>query len=147
MLLTKNDAAVSPVIGTILMVAVTVILAAVIASFVFGTSGNIQKTKVVAATAQLENTGSIVIVFQGGQDSESLTGINITAPNSSVFYTSTPEGELTISTATSPAVAKPKIGASMKLSPGPDWPSGQKHVVVVGAFTDGASQVILDTFV
>jgi hypothetical protein len=28
-----------------------------------------------------------------------------------------------------------------------DWPSGQKHVVVVGAFNDGARQVIPDTFV
>ena len=48
----KNDEAVSPVIGVILMVAITVILAAVIAAFVFGMAGNISKTKVVAATAQ-----------------------------------------------------------------------------------------------
>ena len=46
----KNEEAVSPVIGVILMVAITVILAAVIAAFVFGMAGNIQKTKVVAAT-------------------------------------------------------------------------------------------------
>ena len=46
----KNDEAVSPVIGVILMVAITVILAAVIAAFVFGMSGNISKTKVVAVT-------------------------------------------------------------------------------------------------
>ena len=48
----KNDEAVSPVIGVILMVAITVILAAVIAAFVFGMSGNISKTKVVAVTVQ-----------------------------------------------------------------------------------------------
>ena len=48
----KNDEAVSPVIGVILMVAITVILAAVIAAFVFGMSGNITKTKIVAVTAQ-----------------------------------------------------------------------------------------------
>ena len=47
----KNEEAVSPVIGVILMVAITVILAAVIAAFVFGMAGNIQKSKVVAATA------------------------------------------------------------------------------------------------
>ena len=39
----KNEEAVSPVIGVILMVAITVILAAVIAAFVFGMAGNIQK--------------------------------------------------------------------------------------------------------
>ena len=47
----RNEEAVSPVIGVILMVAITVILAAVIAAFVFGMAGNIQKTRVVAATA------------------------------------------------------------------------------------------------
>jgi hypothetical protein len=33
------------------------------------------------------------------------------------------------------------------ISPTSDWPSGQKHVVVVGTFNDGAGQVILDTMV
>jgi flagellin-like protein len=37
-----NNNAVSPVIGVILVVAITVILAAVIAAFVFGMAGNIQ---------------------------------------------------------------------------------------------------------
>ncbi len=36
MVFTRNEDAVSPVIGTILMVAITVILAAVIGTFVFG---------------------------------------------------------------------------------------------------------------
>jgi len=39
----KNETGVSPVIGVILMVAITVILAAVITAFVIGMSGNIQK--------------------------------------------------------------------------------------------------------
>ncbi len=57
----KNDEAVSPVIGVILMVAITVILAAVIAAFVFGMSGNISKTKVVAVTAQQPDATHIVL--------------------------------------------------------------------------------------
>ena len=44
----KNEQAVSPVIGVILMVAITVILAAVIAAFVFGMSGTINNSKIVA---------------------------------------------------------------------------------------------------
>ena len=69
MALTKNDEAVSPVIGVILMVAITVILAAVIAMYVFGMPGNVQKTKVVAATAQMDNmTEILIITYQGGQD-------------------------------------------------------------------------------
>ncbi|AQL41760.1 hypothetical protein BV210_03070 [Halorientalis sp. IM1011] len=42
--LLRDDDAVSPVIGVILMVAITVILAAVIASFVLGLGGSQQKT-------------------------------------------------------------------------------------------------------
>ncbi len=60
----KNDEAVSPVIGVILMVAITVILAAVIAAFVFGMSGNITKTKVVAATVTATNATNVNVTYQ-----------------------------------------------------------------------------------
>ena len=60
----KNDEAVSPVIGVILMVAITVILAAVIAAFVFGMSGNISKTKVVAVTVQQPDADHITVMNQ-----------------------------------------------------------------------------------
>ena len=46
--------AVSPVIGTILMVAITVIIAAVIGAFVFGVPTNIQKAKFMASSIQLD---------------------------------------------------------------------------------------------
>ena len=52
----KTKDAVSPVIGVILMVAITVILAAVIAAFVFGMAGGVSKTKTVAATAKQSGT-------------------------------------------------------------------------------------------
>ena len=143
----KNEEAVSPVIGTILMVAICVILAAVIAMYVFGAPANVTKTKIVAATAQLDRTGTILITYQGGQNDDSLSSLNITAPNSSAWYTSSADGALTLSTIPGTLV-KPRIGAPMKLNPPTptDWPTGQKHVVVIGAFSDGPSQIILDTY-
>ena len=48
--LINDDDAVSPVIGVILMVAITVILAAVIASFVLGLGGNQQATPTASFT-------------------------------------------------------------------------------------------------
>ena len=74
----KNDEAVSPVIGVILMVAITVILAAVIAAFVFGMSGNISKTKIVAVTAQQPDADHITVTYQGGQDAQSFTNGTVT---------------------------------------------------------------------
>ena len=146
MVLTKNDEAVSPVIGVILMVAITVILAAVIAAFVFGMSGNVQKTRVVAATALMTTGGGIDITYQGGQDADSLSGMNITAPNGSFWYSIDSAGTLAESSSTA---VPPRIGAVMKLIPPTptDWPTGQKHIVVVGTFNDGSSHVILDTIV
>ena len=70
----KNEEAVSPVIGVILMVAITVILAAVIAAFVFGMAGNIQKTKVVAATEYRANASLSLVTYQGGQDARTIGG-------------------------------------------------------------------------
>ena len=48
----KNEDAVSPVIGVILMVAITVILAAVIAAFVFGLGGTQQSAPTASITVQ-----------------------------------------------------------------------------------------------
>ncbi|MBU4075274.1 MAG: type IV pilin N-terminal domain-containing protein, partial [Euryarchaeota archaeon] len=48
----RNEEAVSPVIGVILMVAITVILAAVIAAFVFGLGGTQQAAPTASITAQ-----------------------------------------------------------------------------------------------
>ena len=72
----KREDAVSPVIGVILMVAITVILAAVIAAFVFGMASGVSKTKTVAVTAKKVGA-SIMITYDGGQDDASVA--NITA--------------------------------------------------------------------
>jgi archaeal type IV pilus assembly protein PilA len=141
----KNDEAVSPVIGVILMVAITVILAAVIAAFVFGMSGNISKTKVVASTVSQPDADRIVVTYQGGQDDGTLSYVTITAPNGTLWNTTNTQGGLI--NAASP-LAKPSVGASSTLIANPAGSfSGRDHVVVVGVFTDGASQVISDTYV
>lgn len=62
----KNDEGVSAVIGVILMVAITVVLAAVIAAFVFGLGGTVKPTKNLHFTGVQakfsDNTGT------GGED-------------------------------------------------------------------------------
>ncbi len=63
-----DEKGVSPVIGVILMVAITVILAAVIASFVFGFGSSVTRTYTVAFTATQPNNTSVWITFQGGPD-------------------------------------------------------------------------------
>jgi archaeal type IV pilus assembly protein PilA len=118
----KNEEAVSPVIGVILMVAITVILAAVIAAFVFGMAGNIQKTHVVSITAQHTSSG-VQFTNNGGQDVNSLSAINATAGSDSSCSLGTTVGS--------------QCTAGNKTTP--------VSVLVIGNFTDGSQQILLQT--
>jgi flagellin-like protein len=122
----ENNSAVSPVIGVLLMVAITVILAAVIAVFVFNMADNIQTSKVVAITMSQPDGTHISLTNMGGQDAGSLVSVNVT-------------GDLKV-------LPAPKLGASVgstqtyELSAG----AGQKHIIAVGLFKDGTEQVLID---
>ena len=120
----KNEEAVSPVIGVILMVAITVILAAVIAAFVFGMAGNVGKTKVVALTTQRPSTTSIVVTNMGGPDAGSVSTLAVTGD-----LTGGTLGKSTGSTKTFTCLA------------------GKNHVIVTATFSDASQQVLLDTYV
>jgi len=125
----ETEDAVSPVIGVILMVAVTVILAAVIAAFVFGLASGVSKTKSVAATAR-QLGSNILVTWHGGQDNAMVKGYNVTiAPSTggTILFNNTGNAVGNTTTLT---------GATASLD----------HVTVVGSFTDGSYQVVLDTF-
>ena len=70
----KDDDAVSPVIGVILMVAITVILAAVIGAFVLNIGGS--QSAAPTATINFENTSSGIEVSH--QSGEKLPGSEVT---------------------------------------------------------------------
>ena len=121
----ENDDAVSPVIGVILMVAITVILAAVIAMFVFGMAGGVEGSKNVALNAKLNASGTgIEVIIIGGSDLRTLTELNFSVNGTSVD----------VEHANGPFA----VGQIFPVS------NTTGRLVVVGAFTDGAQQVILD---
>ncbi len=127
----KRDDAVSPVIGVILMVAITVILAAVIAAFVFGMTGNVDKTKNIALVASQNTTvpTNVDIVNHGGKDIQDVAAFNVSVGGA--IRTGTPElGVVTGSVGVYP-------GAS----------TGKDRIVVTARFIDGSNQVVLDTTV
>jgi FlaG/FlaF family flagellin (archaellin) len=112
------------------MVAVTVILAAIIAAFVFGMAGNMSQSKTVAATAQHKGT-NITVTYQGGQDNSKLTTYNISIVGTGMSNLS--------------ALLPPTVGNSSQFL-GP-YTGTSNHVVVTGNFNDATSQTILDTFI
>ncbi len=126
----NDEDAVSPVIGVILMVAITVILAAVIASFVFGMSSSLKKPYNIAATASQQGS-TITAVFNGGPDADQVDYLNATIGSNSFStagtdFASNSTGSIATTTGTS---------------------GYNDHVIVVANFNDGTSQIILDTFV
>ena len=76
--LSADDDAVSPVIGVILMVAITVILAAVIGTFVLGLGSQVQSTSPNAQfTFNEESNGNLSMTHDGG-DSVDVRNLNVT---------------------------------------------------------------------
>ena len=137
----KGEDAVSPVIGVILMVAITVILAAVIGAFVFGMGSGVSKSYIVAATAS-QMGDDIIVTYNGGPDADQVNVITVTAAGSN---TTAAAGYELVNTTTGSGVTG-TVGASQEFT---DAGSGGKtdHVVVTAKFADGSMQVILDTYV
>ena len=138
----QNEDAVSPVIGVILMVAITVILAAVIAAFVFGMTGNVQTTKTVSLGSQI-NGSNIDLIVNGGADLSTLQCINITvggaAPaEGAILYPSNLD-ETTAGGIEPIADEKFHVGNTLTIEG-----ENSGRLLVVGKWSDGAEQIILD---
>jgi len=63
-----NDEAVSGVIGTVLIVALVVIFAAISAAFIFGSIGEQEEMKVVCIWGTANPNGTAIFTVQGGGD-------------------------------------------------------------------------------
>jgi len=122
----KNEEAVSPVIGVILMVAVTVILAAIIAAFVFNMAGNIQSSKTVGMTLTQNASGYGIATITGGPDLKTLKQVNVSIAGATEAVL-IPSGSIAVG----------------KYSGTATTVSGNR-VILIGYFTDGSSQMLID---
>ena len=126
----KNDG-VSPVIGTILLVAITVVLVAIISAVVMGMAGGIGTGHVVGVHGALSPVeGEILITITGGVNADDL--VNISA------YIDGISGEHYGSTSVKPIVGIP-YNFTFDLS---TLTSPPQMFSVVGQFTDGTNQSI-----
>jgi len=149
----QNEEAVSPVIGVILMVAITVILAAVIAAFVFGMTGNLSTNKNVPIKAALTSTGAtdaddaMSLTFLGGGDTKLLTGVQVSINGIGQNFSTTYAASAGATTATKNIGTGQTISLESAASMTDDkfkWDSGHNYeIVVTGLFSDSSEQVIL----
>jgi len=131
----KNDDAVSPVIGVILMVAITVILAAVIAAFVFGVGGNIQRQYMVGAVVTQVTNNQIDILYLGGADDDSVDYITVRVITADGF-----EMPPEYLNRTNGSILQP---GSMSIVSNGNF-TYRDHVTVTATFLDGSQQIIMD---
>ncbi|KAF5415802.1 MAG: hypothetical protein C5S49_05385 [Candidatus Methanogaster sp.] len=150
----KGEDAVSPVIGVILMVAITVILAAVIGAFVFGMGSGVSKTYTAGVTVSQTGSNTIDVTFQGGQDADAVHYINVTVGGTEFRCPTANTAPANVAGNPYPTLGDPTsittlpVGTTVTLTDSSDAISAKRdHVIATATFLDGAKQVILDTYV
>ncbi|HUV80419.1 MAG TPA: type IV pilin N-terminal domain-containing protein [Candidatus Bathyarchaeia archaeon] len=156
----KDKKGVSPVIGVILMVAATIVIAAVVIAMLGGFTAP-SKSYAVMATARMGSIGgspTIYVTYMGGPDAGQVDTLDATitdgatgTPLIDTAWTGGGPGH----TAVVPSVdwALPDGSADVKVgsggynslagyTPAPN----DDHVVVTATFVDGTAQVILETW-
>jgi flagellin-like protein len=121
-----DEKGVSPVIGVILMVAITVILAAVIASFVFGIGATVKRTYNVAFTVTGVDETNVQVKYMGGPDHAYVQSC------SALVDSGNPTSITPLIIGATASVSHNKAGESFDFA-------------IVCTFTDGSQQVVLST--
>jgi flagellin-like protein len=134
----QNDDGVSPVIGTILLVAITVVLVAIVAAVVMGMVGQVSSTKDVGVTVQpwSDDKGhGVTVLLYGGNDVSNLKTLNVSVDGAELI--------LPLPPATS---SQPQVGQVYKFNVSElTTDLTNKLVVVTGNFTDGTTSVLAQT--
>jgi len=113
----------------ILVVVITIILAAVITALAFGVAESVKQTNIVVAIAT-QHGSTISVTYYGAQDNE-----NVIAMSANINGT--------IKNFASP----PKVGDIISDDTAGHITSGQDHIVVVATFKNNSHREILDTYV
>ena len=128
----KHEEAVSPVVATIMLVAICIIMAAIIAAFAFGMVGNLTEQKLVSFSAKTTALNEITITNYGGNDIPTLETVVVGINGNPVIEW----------------VGGNVVGASAKYT-SLDGINSEitNHVVITGKFADGSKQVLLDQWI
>jgi len=135
---TTDEEAVSPVIGVILMVAIVVILAAVIAAFVFGMAGGTGTAKNIGMTVTVNETDWGTITLQGGADLPQVTKMEWSLDGGTYE-----DVNQTATTGSAVTATDFKVGNVLSFGDGDVAIRGHR-VLIKAAFTDGSEQIVFD---
>ena len=145
----KDKKGVSPVIGVILMVAATIVIAAVVIAMLGGFTAP-GRTYAVAAQAEMRNvdtTPTVFVTYLGGPDAaqvDSLSG-SATDPDGNDAALEA-YGNTSMWAPTGGGAPSPGAVATVDTE-GYTMGGGDDHVIVTATFKDGSTQMILNTWI
>ena len=126
----KNEEAVSPVVGVLLMIAVTLILAAIIGAFAFGMAGEQHTSKQVSIVAKKFGTTNVTLTIYGGNDVKDIKTLMVKI-NDGEYQGWLARG----------------VGSTIELNGDSGITGTYDHIVVKGIFADYTEQILLDTHI
>lgn len=133
----KNDEGVSAVIGVILMVAITVILAAVVAAFVFGMVGQTQRKNTPMFSVVKTSGDTLSVTLKDFNGAQKITDLTFTSPAANA------------PAALYPSTASPVVYPSIGVPFDAKWTSGtpfnSPNHVVATAVVDGTTVIVINT--
>ncbi len=137
----RDQRGVSPVIGVILMVAITVVMGAVVAGFVYGYLGTTSKAPNVGLSVIDDPTdqASMLVKHNGGESigvNEWKASVTVGKESSADFTSQTETGDVAISTGTTLDVDYITTNGSTNVT------TGWYHIVAVH---EGSDAILLDT--
>ena len=147
----RDKKGVSPVIGVILMVAATIVIAAVVIAMLGGFTAP-KGMYAVVATAEVRvnptsGANSTYVTYMGGPDADQVDWISANTMDSQGGTYNIPSSTTGWGTTTTPGVADVTVGSIGIESAGSYTTRGaDDHVTVTATFIDGSSQVILETW-
>ena len=159
-----DERGVSPVIGVILMVAATIVIAAVVMAMLGGFGPPKRQYAVIASADEsggdTDGDGAvpeIIITYRGGPDHSLVDYLDVMIDGRDVYDETAGIGQ-TPDFGDSDGVHDISVGVSVTIDSNtggmtgwtaftPDVGPGNDHVIVTAHFLDGSTQVILDTYV
>jgi len=146
---------VSPVIGVILMVAATIVIAAVVIAMLGGFSAPKSQYLVTATAAERmvnasgTQTPTIFVTYQGGPDASQVSCVtgDINGVDDQTWVGNKPAQDATGWGNCGDTAINPKVGTGGYETTAVNSGPNNDHVTVTATFFDGTAQVILDTYV
>lgn len=126
----KDNSAVSAVIGTIMMVSITVVLAATVVTMAYEMSDDLHPMYFAVVTAKQTNATTIEFTFVGGPDADSLRYLDATIDG--VVIDGMP--------------SRDDIDLGSVWTYTDEALNGRNHLIVTATFVDDTSQIILNKY-